>query len=282
MWDSDYRRFYPMAKRIDIYGSEHLFAEPPPKGLPEDFQFSSAYSHIPRCGLWPLYRGDKPGDRVSVKAIWVTPWSKVKQVAPNILNSLWGIVINEVDEAMNIGLKATYTDDDLAYMFGQYFQHAKRRRIWTDQGNSHCSSYNGVPLFVADGVMNDRYLGDWWITLPVSPYRKDMLSGWFNWLISKNKIAVFPYPRPGVEKSEKEWSVKFENRDFVKVKMEVKQYWKNKDYVYIGSGIWCLYEKTKEGEFLLGGPELSDDIFKSGYTRWAAEAVNKIKGRALK
>jgi len=56
-------------------------------------------------------------------------------------------------------------------------------------------------------------------------------------LISKDKIAVFPYPRPGVEESEKEWSVKFENRNFVKVKMEVEQYWKNKDYVYIGSGI---------------------------------------------
>lgn len=47
--------------------------------------------------------------------------------------------------------------------------------------------------------------------------------------------------------------------------------------VYLGGGIWALYEKPLDGEFLLGGPELSDDTAKSGKTRWAAKALNLVR-----
>jgi hypothetical protein len=275
LWNFDHERFYPEGKRIDIYGTTELFDEPPPKRLPRDFQFSSAYSHIARCGLWPLYQGETPKKPVSVKSIWVTPWSQVKTVNSNILNSLWGIVVNKADGEIDIGFKKIYVDDDLAHIFRKYFNESVQRQIWVTQDNSHSLSYNGVSIVLADGVLTDRHLGDWWITARISPYRQYILSEWYDWLINKDKISMFRYPKVGVVKSEQEWIIKFEDRDHANIKMEVTQFKDNKDYVYIGSSIWSLYEKNKDGKFLLGGPELTDDSFKGGIIRWAAKAVNK-------
>ena len=275
LWDFDEQRFYPVDKRIDIYGGRHLFNEPPPKRLPGDFQFSSAYSHIARCGLWPLYRGEKPTMPAPVKSIWVTPWSQLKTIDSNVLKSLWGVVINEVDEEMDGGFKSTFIDNNLPDVFREYFLHSVRRKIWVAKDNSHTLFDNGVSIFIADGTMTDSYLGDWWITTRISPYRQYMLSEFFGWLVRKGKISMFHYPTVGVLNSEKDWIVKFENKEHANIKMQVERYEGDREYVYIGSSIWSLYEKNKDGEFLVGGPELSDDSSKSGSLRWAAQAVNK-------
>jgi hypothetical protein len=269
-WGFDEQTFYPVDKRIDIYGGRHLFNEPPPKQLPGDFQFSSAYSHIARCGLWPLYRGEQPGKPVSVKSIWVTPWSKVDTVNENILRSLWGILVNEVDIKMDKEFNKTYLGDELPKMFRDYFSRFDQRSIWMTRTGYHTLSYKGASILLADGIMTDRHLGDWWVTTSVSPYRQYILAEFFDWLQTKGEIEVFHYPRVGVTEVGKEWTVKFENRDYLNMKMQVEPYKGNPEYVYLGSGIWCLYEKKDDEEFLLGGPELSDDSFITGTIRWAA------------
>jgi len=155
----------------------------------------------------------------------------VKTVKSNILNSLWGIVVNKADGEIDIGFKKTYVDDDLAHIFKKYFYESAQRQIWVTQDNSHSLSYNGVSIVLADGVLTDRHLGDWWITTRISPYRQYILAEWFDWLINKDKISMFCYPKVGVVKSEQEWIIKFEDRDHTNIKMEVIQFKDNKDYV---------------------------------------------------
>ena len=47
-------------------------------------------------------------------------------------------------------------------------------------------------------------------------------------------------------------------------------------FVYCGSGIWARHSSTDKGEYLLGGPELSDDLLASKMTRWAAKLESKL------
>ena len=279
-WDSDPDKFYQINKRVDIYGVKTLFDEPPPNKLPKEGQFSTAFSHIARCGLWPLYKGEKPKNPTLVKSIWVTSLDQVKNTDDRILNSLWGIVINNGDDKMEIGFSKGYMNDDLSNIFKIYFnQHTSQRQALLTKEGKHTVLYRGVSLFAADGVMTDRYFGDWWITTDISPYRKFMLKEWFDWLNKKDEISMFVYPQIGVTESNKSWLIKFGTKELEEIEMSVQRYGADKNFVYIGSGIWALYEKNKDGEFLLGGSETSDDTFKSGNVRWAAQALQKIKGK---
>jgi hypothetical protein len=279
LWDVDEAKFYPSAKRIDIYGAKDLFDEPPPKHLPAGYQFSSAYSQIARSGLWPLYRGEKPQKRAVVKSIWITPWSQVKTVDKKILASLWGIVINEVDEEVHAGFRAEIPTDDVAPMLRSWFNPFVQRRTWSTRENFHTLVRDGSSFLIADGILTDRHLGDWWPTMAISPYRQFMLRQWWDWLVDKREVDLYRYPAIGVMSSKKEWRVKLEDGEYRKVKMSVRDNPGAINTVYLGGGVWALYEKTLDGEFLLGGPELSDDTAKSGNTRWAAEALGGRGGR---
>ena len=100
-----------------------------------------------------------------------------------------------------------------------------------------------------------------------------MLNEWFDWLIRKDDISKFDYPGIGIKAGEEDWLIKFENRDYITIKITVNPYEKNQNYVYLGSGIWALHEKNIDGEFLLGGIETSDNYLKSSNVRWAAQAI---------
>jgi hypothetical protein len=100
-----------------------------------------------------------------------------------------------------------------------------------------------------------------------------MLNEWFEWLINRNDISAFVYPRIGIEPGKKDWLIRIDTKDLQKRKFLVHPYEKDQNYTYLGSGIWALYENNLSGEFLLGGPETSDNYLRSGETRWAAQAL---------
>ena len=275
MWDSDPEKFYIKDKRIDIYGDKDLFVEPAPKHIPNEGKFSSAYSHIARSGLYPQYIGSEPKNQVLNKSIWITSWDKVLNLDSKIFKSLWGIVIIDIDERMrDIGFNEICVDDETSSIFGEFFKPENQpRRMLVSSNSTHTILYNGVPIFAAYGVVTDRYIGDWWITTNVSPYRLYMLNEWFEWLINRNDISAFVYPRIGIEPGKKDWLIRIDTKDLQKRKFLVHPYEKDQNYTYLGSGIWALYENNLSGEFLLGGPETSDNYLRSGETRWAAQAL---------
>ncbi len=277
LWDSNPKNFYVKEKRIDIYGYKDLFDEPPPKHIPKEGNLSSAYSHIARSGLYPLYMGEKPKKPVLNKSIWITSWDEALLIDSKIYKSLWGIVIINLDEKLgDIGFKEICVDDEMSNIFEEFFNpKSQARRMLVTNNSTHTLIYNGVSIFAAHGVITDRYFGDWWITTNVSPYRLYMLNEWFEWLINKNDISMFAYPRIGIEAGEKNWVIRFNTKDLQKRKLLVQPYGKNQNYVYVGSGIWALYENNIDGEFLLGGSETSDNYLKSGEIRWAAQALKE-------
>lgn len=275
LWNFNPENFYSRNKRIDVYGTKELFEEPPPKNIPKEDRFSSAYSHIARCGLYPLYMGEKPKSPALNKSIWITSWDKALSIDNKIFNSLWGIIIINLDENIkNIGFNEICSDDDINDVFKEFFNpESQTRRMLVSDHNSHTLIYNSVSIFAAHGVITDRYFGDWWITTNISPYRLFMLNEWFDWLIKKDDISKFDYPGIGIKTGIEDWLIKFENKDYMRRKMFVQPYEKNQNYVYLGSGIWALYEKNIDGEFLLGGIETSDNYLKSGNVKWAAQAL---------
>jgi hypothetical protein len=277
MWDFDPEKFYIKNKKIDVYGDKDLFVEPPPKHLPVESNFSSAYSHIARFGLYPLYKGNEPKNPVQNRSIWITSWEKMLELDTKIYKSLWGVIIVDLNKNMHdIGFNEVCADDNVSSVFTEIFKSESHvRRMLVTNNSTHTVLYNGVPIFAAYGVMTDRYFGDWWITTNVSPYRLHMLSELSEWLINKKEISAFVYPCIGIEQGQKDWLIGIDKKDLQKRKFLVHPYRKDQRYVYFGSGIWALYGNSPSGEFLLGGPETSDNYLKNGETRWAAQALTK-------
>jgi hypothetical protein len=276
IWDTPQYDFYKDDKRIDVYGKEYLFEEPPPGRIPQKGHLSSAYSHIARSGLRPLYVGEKPKKPVLRKSIWVTTWDQANTINDEIYKSMWGIVVTDIDNNLKqLGYKVVLLKDDISEIFADLIYSGYFQRKVLVTGNNHTLSLSGVSVFAAGGVLTDRYFGDWWIITDISPYRKYMLTEWFNWLINKHDIKKYSYPKIGVSPGKDEWLIKLQKGDFYKRKMSIKPYKKNKNYIYLGSGIWALHEKNSEGEFLVGGPEISDNYLVSGSVRWAAQVLNK-------
>jgi hypothetical protein len=271
-WDFNPELFYPKNKRIDFYGNKELFDEPSPKTLPLDGHISSAYSNVARCGLYPLYVAEKPSKPVSYKSIWATSWDKIEKVDKKTLQSLWGIVVIDVDDELeNIGFKKITFEENINKCLIDVFPKVFPSREMLVAGNNvHTLTYSGTSVFAAEGVITDKYIGDWWITTNISPYRNFILEEWINWLNKKNDIQKFFYPPSGITDGGDEWLIRAEGKDFLKRKMKVIPYKNDMRFVYIGSGIWASYEQVSNEVFLLGGPETSDNLLRSGYIRWAA------------
>ncbi len=280
IWDHNPETFYLRGKKIIVYCDKKLLYEPLPKNIPEKNNMSSAYSHIARSGIRPLYKGSKPLSRVSEKSIWMTDYDSALKLDSQISKSLWGIVIVDDKDMTKIGFNKLFLKNDIHNIFNDFFnKEIVKKGYYLTKDNNHSLVYNGVSIVSANGILTDIDIGDWWITTDVSPFRRHMLREWASWVNKKTDISVFVYPPIGVKELGFDWKIKYENRDYKTIKMTVIPYEiNNKKYVYIGSGIWALYERDGEQQFLVGGPELSDNYLKSGVEKWAAETVNNGKG----
>lgn len=275
LWDFDLQGFFPRDKRIDVYCERVLLDEPPPGSLPRENGFSSAYSHIARCGLWPLYRGERPGRSVESRSIWIAPWREISKADCSTLGSVCRIVVNDkIPHGNGIGFEPVYVGDGIAHPLNGYLGiGSQMRQQFVTKGNKHTMVRCATSIFAANGVMTDRYFGDWWVTTEISPYRTFMLKEFFNWLIAGKAISRFVYPDAGVGSGDKEWLIRVDSGRHGTEKMLVRPFEEDKRFVYLGAGIWSLYEETSEGSFLLGGPETSDDWLITRNTRWGAQRL---------
>ena len=277
LWNCNSERFYSDNNRIDIYGEKNLFEEPLPNSAPQEGHMSSAFSHIARCSLCPLYVGEKPNEVLANKSIWITRWDEVIGLNSNILNSLWGVVVVDIDDRMmEVGFHKTYFEDNVSEPFKEFFsQKVPPRQILITANDSHTVEYGGTSILAGNGILTDRYLGNWWITTDISPYRRFILNEWFNWLIDHDNMHSFIYPVVGVAINGKTWRIKFQKKEDIKKKISITPYEKDRNFVYVGSGLWALYQKKEDKEYLVGGLEVSDDYLRSGNLMWAAETVDE-------
>tara|TARA_B100002003_G_scaffold247559_1_gene279354 strand:+ start:844 stop:3078 length:2235 start_codon:yes stop_codon:yes gene_type:complete len=276
-WDFDIEDFYKDQKRIDIYSEKELLDEPPNNRMPKTGRISSLYSHIARCGIWPLFKDGEPQKPVTRKSVWVTQANKIDEIEKEIANSLSGIIITDMEEInKNFGFKKIILKDDLAEEFAPTFNPSKKRRkVWLTRDGYHTYPLHMTSLFAAQGVVTDQYFGDWWITTEINPYRKQMLEQFCGWIRQGDNIKSFDYPSPGIVVGGEEWLIKSVNSNGFKSKFDIVPYSKDSKYVYLGSGIWALFGKDKEAEYLLGGQELSDNLNVSGTSKWAAKKIKQ-------
>ena len=100
-----------------------------------------------------------------------------------------------------------------------------------------------------------------------------MLRQWFDWLDAREPIARYHYPSIGVGPGDQEWLIKIGDDDVIRQKMSVTPY-KN-EYVYLGGGVWGLYERSESDEFIIGGLETTDNYGIAGNNKWAAPTLNE-------
>ena len=133
-------------------------------------------------------------------------------------------------------------------------------------------------MFASYGILNDRFIGNWWINNEISPYRRYVLSSFYNWLTKDVEIKPYKYPTLGLITDKGPgnlWRFKTETEMEKILYLDVRP--DAHSFVYCGSGIWALYSSNEVSEFLLGGPELSDDLLATNMIRWAAKRESTWK-----
>jgi hypothetical protein len=90
--------------------------------------------------------------------------------------------------------------------------------------------------------------------------------------LNKNEpIREYSYPKIGITNTGSNkhfWHFKTDAGKNSRLSVEIIS---NPDsFVYFGSGVWGIYSDTSVGEFILGGPEMSDDLLATSMNVWAA------------
>jgi hypothetical protein len=263
--------------RIDVYGNSRFIEEPEPNEIPPPDGFSTAYSNIARSGLYPYYRGDWMEKVPTERSLVICRYGDFfENYKPYLNGNTRVVILDSIPRNNPFGFVAEeylYERNGLFELFlgireaeRKYFH---KSDFWTDNTQPFL-------MLAAKGVLSDLIIGNWWNNTDISPYRAYVLNSFYRWLKSGKDISVFKYPKMGLKSSKSTgslWTFKTqhgpENYLHVEVSMD------SEPFVYCGSGIWALYSRTTDSEFLVGGPELSDDMGASQMKRWAAKtAVN--------
>jgi hypothetical protein len=126
-------------------------------------------------------------------------------------------------------------------------------------------------IVYANPCFSDYYLGTWWTSLEISPFRKVMSEEFSEWLSNDEKIDEFKYPPVSIKPGSKELQLKNERSKIKKILYSriVTYHFKGQEYVYFGQGIWGIVVEKNNKTYFLGGPSLNDRIAEGFYgTNW--------------
>lgn len=136
------------------------------------------------------------------------------------------------------------------------FKHSEIIRSNITHDVKNISSIN-----IKQGI-SDYFLGSWWTTLDISPYRKEMFQSFAKWVKDGNPIVKYRYPTISLKPGTK--SLKLINEKGAEKILnysEIKTYIiNNVEYVYLENQIWGLIVKNKGKTYMIGGPSLNDKI----------------------
>jgi len=269
--------YYNPKSRIDIFCNEDIIRESPPNKNPLPFTLSNLYSNIARYDLQPNWISGNPSKCLPKQnCIWVTTsktFTSWKGYKPKRI-----VLIDDYKDMEKLGYKRTYVETGPAFLdIATDFN----RRHWIHPTSKHTFILDGSYIFASDGVLDDRTIGNWWAGIEVSLYRKEMMKKFIAWITEGTEIAAFQYPKLGVvegRKSARLVQSGKENKSLEKIDFNLLEYGKD-EYIYLGGEMWGLFNKNQDGNFIVGGPETSDNYLKYKNSRFLISIVEVPRER---
>lgn len=252
--------YYNPQSQINIFCEENIIREAPSNKDPELYSLSNLYSNIARFDLQPKWISEGPS-RCSANqtCIWLTTYenySNWKGKKPTHI-----IIIDDHEDISRLGYKRTFANAESTFLgLGE----GSNRQLWITSDSKHSIVLPKTLIFASDGVLDDYTIGNWWATIEVSLYRKEMIKRFISWIRTKEEINLFQYPKLGVVSGKKKAIIiqsGKEDKELKNVDFNILEFEKNK-YVYLGGEMWGVLHKEKQNYFIVGGPETSDNYLK--------------------
>ncbi|MFC1488587.1 hypothetical protein ACFL6B_01935 [Thermodesulfobacteriota bacterium] len=262
-----------LGNKLNVYCDQNIILEPPPNRIPQNWHFSSAYSHLARSGLYPFYKGYKITGKPEQPSLLITTYDDFLSIfSKNVTSNMKVIILDYIPENNIFEFKTNSLSYEMNPSFNSFLQLLPYRRDYYTIGNSHTSEWRKTSVLASQGILNDRFIGNWWINNDISPFRRYILNSFFKWLTKDENIKVYEYPPLGLVSTkgpDNLWRLKTElgNESLLYLTVQPDAH----SFVYCGSGVWAIHSSNGNKEFLLGGPELSDDLLATGMTRWAVK-----------
>ena len=144
---------------------------------------------------------------------------------------------------------------------------------YSQNGKDITIQYKDKNIMFAKNILSDNELGTWWNITPISPYKKEMIKRFFEWINNNNNIEVYKYPK--LEKKNQGYLVKFDNGTLeywdTIYTSKIINYDKN-NIVYLGNRKWAFVIDSKT---YFGNPEMSDNYLNTLDKKWNAKIINK-------
>jgi hypothetical protein len=276
---STYYKFIPHTQeyfqddtRLDVYCDPQLILEDSPKAIPNDSSFSTAYSNIARSGKDPFYRGESPPKELQHPSLWITTYHNfIANSSFHRPDNLKIVILDQIpnDNIFNVSNKLFNYERTL--IFEEAVGILPTIRNYSEKDGRYTTDYNNFSILFSYGILNDQFTGNWWVNNDISPYRRFIFSSFYNWLNKNEPIREYSYPKIGITNTGSNrhfWHFKTDAGKDSRLPVEIIP---NLDsFVYFGSGVWGIYSQTSNGEFILGGPEMSDDLLATSMNIWAA------------
>ena len=107
-------------------------------------------------------------------------------------------------------------------------------------------------------VLSDVALGNWWNTIPISPYKKYMLDTFYNWVINCTDFPMYTYPMK--IKHITKGNIIYDDgtkKYFDKIDISKKIKHENNYFLYLGKRKWGV---LLDNGTIIGGTETQDNI----------------------
>jgi hypothetical protein len=238
---------------------------------------SNLYSNIARYDLQPKWISDNPSEcQVTHTCIWLTTYDNLIRWTGHKPKHI--VITDDHNEISTFGYKKLFVNTESPDLG---IGNGSNRQFWGTFDYKHSVTLSDTSVFASYGVLDDRTIGDWWTTIEVSVYRKEMVTRFTNWIKEKKDINAFKYPKPGVIAGKRHAILiqrGKENRILNNIEFDVLKFEKNK-YIYLGGEMWGLVKKENQHYFILGGPETSDNYLKYKNTRFLILICTSLEKR---
>ncbi len=267
--------YYNPQSRIDIFCNEDIIRESPPNKDILPFTLSNLYSNIARYDLQPKWISDNPSECLTKQAcVWLTTYDNFLKWTGH--KPKYVVITDDSKNISRLGYKKVFVNTESTHLgIGE----GSNRQFWGTSDSKHSITLDGTSIFASYGVLDDHTIGNWWATIEVSLYRKEMITRFVDWIKEKRDINLFQYPKLGViagKRSAVLMQHGKENRSLNNIDFYVLEFGKNK-YIYLGGEMWGLLNKENQSYFILGGPETSDNYLKYKNTRFLISINTKEK-----
>ena len=246
-------------KYIKIYTDiQDVFWEAPPNRAPNEFHYSTLIANFTRNHLFPTYSKDYKSDvAFTTYDNLLNQFSKLK--ADKV------VIVDDIPDNNCFNAKKYSFDNNEVTSSNNNF-------YYSVNGNTINTIYNEKNIVFAKNVLSDNELGAWWNTTDISPYKKEMINEFLNWLKDGTEIKIYNYPKTNCK--QENYIVKFNDG--------TQEYWNSiclsktlklgkNNIVYLGNRRWAFV--VPNGTFL-GTPELSDNYTNSLNLKWVAKRTN--------